>query len=60
MVGGKLFDANYQRQLHNPETQDLSVRNIDGQPTANTIMVKMLDQLHRRFSRGEVNVRFGS
>jgi hypothetical protein len=45
---------------HNPETQDLSVRNIDGQPTANTIMVKMLDQLHRRFSRGEVNVRFGS
>jgi len=23
-------------------------------------MVKMLDQLHRRFSRGEVNVRYGS
>ena len=31
---------------HSPETQDLSVRNIDGQPTANTIMLKMLDQLH--------------
>jgi hypothetical protein len=44
---GMHFDANYQRQwLHSPETQDLSVRNIDGQPTANTIMLKMLDQFY--------------
>jgi hypothetical protein len=53
------ISANGSTALRRRTPANLSARNMDGQPTANTIVLKIVTR-YRRFSRGEVNVRFGS
>jgi len=53
------ISANGSTALRRRTPANLSARNMDGQPTANTIVLKIVTR-YRRFSRGEVNVRYGS